>query len=241
MKGIGGAAVEEIMSNRPYRNLHDMLYDTEGSWRHSKVNKTVLSALCRIEGLESLEEFQYGKIANHKQLLLALTDGDNYETLRKGIYGLTASQLKKKEKAGDPVMPFIDYILEELSDTQDWPRDEKINTCFDLTSTIDADLLFPPEVMQKVSEKEVPALHDIPPGTEGIGWFCMTSAEMKKTKNGKVFYRCKAMDNDFRIAWIRVWGTPQEEIKPYTLWIGKAQHDPQWGFSTSIFKMRQMA
>jgi hypothetical protein len=69
----------------------------------------------------------------------------------------------------------------------------------------------------------------------------MASAEMKKTKNGKVFYRCKAMDNDFRIAWVRVWGTPQEEIKPYTLWIGKAQHDAQWGFSTSIFKMRQMA
>jgi DNA polymerase-3 subunit alpha len=241
VKGIGDAAVEEIMANRPYRNLHDMLYDTTGNWKHSKVNKTVLSALCRIEGLESLEEFQYGKIANHKQLLLALTDGDNYETLRKGIYGLTASQLKKKEKVGDPVMPFIDYILEELADTQDWPRDEKINTCFDLTSTIDADLLFPPDVMQKVAEKEVPALHDIPPGSEGIGWFCMASAEMKKTKNGKVFYRCKAMDNDFRIAWIRVWGTTQEEIKPYTLWIGKAQHDPQWGFSTSIFKMRQMA
>jgi hypothetical protein len=113
--------------------------------------------------------------------------------------------------------------------------------CFELTSTIDGDLLFPPEVMEKVAAKEVPRLHDIPAGSEGIGWFCMASVEMKKTKNGKTFYRCKAIDDDFRTAWIRVWGTPQEEIKPYTLWVGKVQHDPQWGFSTSMFKMRQMA
>jgi len=241
VKGIGNAAVEEIMVNRPYKDLKGMLYDDAGEWRHSKVNKTVLSALCQIEGLESLEDFQYGRIANHRQLLLALTEEKNYETLRKGLYGLTASQLKKKAKAGEPVIPIVDFLLEELAETEDWTRDEKINLRFDLTSTIDADLLFPPEIMEKVASKEVPRLHDIPPGTEGIGWFCMASAELKKTKNGKSFYRCKAMDDEFRIAWIRVWGTPQEEIKPYTLWVGKAQHDPQWGFSTSIFKMRQMA
>ena len=240
VKGIGSAAVEEIMVNRPYKDLKTMLYDETGEWRHSKVNKTVLSALCQIEGLESLEDFQYGKIANHRQLLLALTDDKNYETLRKGLYGLTASQLKKKAKAGEPVIPIVDFLLEELSDTPDWTRDEKINTCFDLTSTIEADLLFPPEVMEKVIAKEVPRLHDIPPGTEGIGWFCMQSAEMKKTKNGKTFYRCKAIDDEFRVAWVRVWGSPQEELRPYTLWVSKAQHDPQWGFSTSIFKMRQM-
>ena len=88
------------------------------------------------------------------------------------------------QKAGDRPIPFIDTVLQELSDTQDWPRDEKITTCFDLTSTIDADLLFPPEVMQKIESKEVGSIHDIEPGSEGIGWFCITSAEMKKTKNG---------------------------------------------------------
>lgn len=241
VKGLGSAAVEEIMVNRPYRDLKAMLYNEDGSWRHSKVNKTVLSALCKIEGLESLEDFQYGRVANHKQLLLALTDGDNYETLRKGIYGLTAAQIKKAQKSGNEPIPFIDFILEELSETPDWTRGEKIDLAFDLTSTIDADLLFPPELMMKIAEKDLLPLHDISPGTEGIGWFCIASAELKKTKNGKSFYRCKAMDNDFRISWVRVWGTPQEEIKPYTLWMGKAQHDPQWGFSTSIFKMRQIA
>lgn len=241
VKGIGSAAVEEIMANRPYRDLKGMLYSPDGSWRHSKVNKTVLTALCQIEGLTSLEDFQVGRIVNHKQLLLALTSDKNYETLRKGLYGLSAAQLKKKFAVGEPVIPIVDFLLEELTNTSDWTRDEKINMCFDLTSTIDADLLFPPEIMEKVLTKDVPRLHDIPAGSEGIGWFCMASAEMKKTKNGKVFYRCKAIDDDFRTTWLRVWGTPREKIKPYTLWVSKAQHDPQWGFSTSIFKMRQMA
>lgn len=240
VKGIGGAAVEEIMATRPYRDLKTMLYNEDGTWRPSKVNKTVLAALCQIEGLESLEDFQYGRVSNHRQLLMALTSDGNYDTLRKGIYGLTPSQLKKKEKAGDPVIPFIDFLLEELSSTEDFSRGEKIDLCFDLTSTIDSDLLFPPDVMERVKAKEVPSLHDIPPGTEGIGWFCMQSVEMKKTKNGKTFYRCKAIDEDFRTAWLRVWGAPQDELRPYTLWVGKAQHDPQWGFSTSVFKMRQM-
>lgn len=240
VKGIGSAAVDEIFANRPYEKLNTMLFDDSGNWRLSKINKTVLSALCRIEAFESLEDFQCGHVANHKQLLMALTENSNYETLRKGCYGLTPSQIKKREKAGEPVIPILDFLLEELATTKDWSREEKINVRYELTSTLDAELLFPAEVMKKVTEKDVPSLHDIPAGTEGIGWFCASSVEMKKTKNGKIFYTLKTIDDTFRTSRIRVWGSPQEDIRPYTLWICKTQHDAQWGFSTSIFKMRQL-
>lgn len=240
IKGIGSSAADEIMSNRPYRTLQNMLYNEAGEWKPSKINKSVLVALCEVEALTSLEDFQYGKILNHKQLLLALTEEDHYELVRKGLYGLTQTQLKKKIKAGETINPITDFLLEKLSCTDDWERDEKITSLFNLTSTIDTELLFPPETMKKIIEKEIPCLHDITPGTEGIGWFCITASEMKKTKNGKVFYRCKIMDNEFRTAWVRVWGTPQDGIKPYTLWVAKVHNDAQWGFSTTIFKMRQM-
>jgi len=240
VKGIGMIAVEEIMLNRPYTDLKTMLYDDEGNWRLSKINKTVLSALCQIEGLESLDDFQKGEIVNHKQLLLALTTDNNYDLLRRGFYGLTPAQLKKKEKAGEPVIPFMDFLLEELADTEDWDRSEKIAMSQDLTSTVDVDLLFPPDVMSKILSKDVPRLVDVPAGSEGIGWFCISSIEMKKTKKGTVFYRCKTMDDQFRTAWLRVWGEPREELKPFTLWAAKVQNDAQWGFSTSVFKMRQV-
>jgi DNA polymerase-3 subunit alpha len=240
-KGIGSTAVDEIMENRPYKNLKEMLYDAEGNWRHSKVNKTALSALCKIEALESLEDFQGGSVRHHRQLLLALTEDKNYETLRKGIYGLTAAQLKKLAKEGIDPLPVIDVLLEEQASTVDWTRDEKISMAYDLTSTADVDLLFPPDIMKKLLEKGVQSLHDVQPGSDGIGWFLVTEVNLKKTKNGKAFYRCKAIDNDSRQGWIRIWGNPTESIDPYTLWVGQASNDPSWGFSTSIFKLRKVA
>ena len=240
VKGIGSAAVEEIMLNRPYKDVQDMLYDQSGEWRHSKVNKTALTALCKIDALTSLEDFHTGKIKNHKQLLMTLTDDKNYETLRRGLYGLTASQLKKKAKSGERIDAFLDLTLQSLEDVEDWSRAEKIEMMQEITQNVDADLLFPPVVMEKISEKQVVKLHDIPAGEEGIGWFCASEIQIKKTKNGKVFYRIKATDDENRSAWIRAWGTPKDDIRPYTLWIAQVQHDENWGFSTSVYKMREL-
>jgi DNA polymerase III alpha subunit len=217
-----------------------MLYDQSGEWRHSKVNKTALTALCKIDALTSLEDFHTGKIKNHKQLLMTLTDDKNYETLRRGLYGLTASQLKKKAKSGERIDAFLDLTLQSLEDVEDWSRAEKIEMMQEITQNVDADLLFPPVVMEKISEKQVVKLHDIPAGEEGIGWFCASEIQIKKTKNGKVFYRIKATDDENRSAWIRAWGTPKDDIRPYTLWIAQVQHDENWGFSTSVYKMREL-
>lgn len=241
VKGLGSAAVDEIMANRPYKDLNDLLYSSDHSWRHSKMNKTAFSALCKIEAFESLADFSDGRINNHKQLLTALTDDKNYESLRKGLYGLSPAQLKKAQKSGDNPIPLIEFLLDELRDVEDWTRAEKIEMAYELTSTVDADLLFPPELLQRITDKDIPRLHDIPAGSEGIGWFCAASVEKKTTKNGKTFYKCKALDDDFRTVWLRIWGTPREPIEPYTLWVGKASHDANWGFSSSVFKMRQMA
>lgn len=240
VKGIGSAAVEEIMTNRPYRDLKGMLYNEECEWRHSKMNKTTLIALCKIDALSSLEDFNLGRVNNHKQLLMTLTDDKNYETLRRGLYGLTASQLKKKAKAGEKIEAFLDLTISNLSEVEDWSREEKIEMCQDLTQTVDSDLLFPPAVMEKIAEKNVPKLHDIPAGSEGIGWFCVTEVKVKKTKNDKIFYRIKTTDDEHRSTWLRAWGTPKNEIRLYTLWVAQVQHDANWGFSTSVYKMREL-
>lgn len=240
VKGIGSAAVEEIMTNRPYRDLKRMLYNEECEWRHSKMNKTALIALCKIDALSSLEDFNLGRVNNHKQLLMTLTDDKNYEMLRRGLYGLTASQLKKKAKVGEKIEAFLDLTISNLSEVKDWSREEKIEMCQDLTQTVDSDLLFPPAVMEKIAEKNVPKLHDIPAGSEGIGWFCVTEVKVKKTKNDKIFYRIKTTDDEHRSAWLRAWGTPKNEIRLYTLWVAQVQHDANWGFSTSVYKMREL-
>ena len=241
VKGIGKTAMQEIMEMRPYRSLLDMFYSEEGKWKHSKMNKTCLASLCKIEALQSLEEFENGKIGSHRQLLEALLCEKNYEDLRKGIYGLTTTQTKKARKNGEEPDVFLDKILSDNVGIEDWTRVEKVALSYDLTSTVDSELLFPDSLMNRLVDKNVQSVNTIPGGGKGIGWFVIVDLVKKKTKNGKPFYRLKVTDNEHRTAWLRVWGGFQKEPELYTLWMAHVSNDPNWGMSSSVAKLRRIA
>ena len=42
LKGVGDKAVDEIFENRPYQTQDDHFFTEDGSWRHSKHNKTII-------------------------------------------------------------------------------------------------------------------------------------------------------------------------------------------------------
>jgi len=241
VKGIGGAAMDEIVQMRPYTSLIDMFYDEDGAWKHSKMNKTCLSSLCKIEALGSLLEFERGEIFNHRQLFEGLHFEKNYEFLRRGIFGKTKTQVKKIRKLGEEPEIFIHKILKDFADTEDWTRIEKVDMAFEMTSTVDGGLLFPDKLMKRIEEKNITSIHDIRPGTSGVGWFVITDVIKKKTKNNKPFYRLKVTDNDNQVGWLRVWGGMQRDPEKYTLWMAHASHDAGWGMSTSVAKLRRVA
>lgn len=240
VKGIGDAAMDEIMRFRPYSSLLDMFYDEDGAWKHSKMNKSCLTSLCKIEALESLEDFSSGAVLNHRQLLEALLSSNNHSLLRKGVYGMSKTQLKKARKAGEDIVPFLGFILKEKIDTEDWTRVEKIDMSYDLTSTVEASLLFPQHLMDRLHSKDLVSIHEIQPGSKGVGWLCITDVIKKKTKNGKTFYRLRANDDNHQIAWLRVWGSFKHEPEKYTLWLAHASNDVNWGLSTNVGKMRRI-
>ena len=241
VKGIGATAMQEILEMRPYKSLMDMFYNDEGAWKHSKMNKTCLASLCKIEALKSLEEFESGMVHSHRQLLESLVFEKNYDKLRKGRYGLTKTQLKKLEKQGEEPEIYLHKILEDFSDVEDWSRVEKVELSYDLTSTVDSDLLFPTNLMSRLKEKDVQSVHEVPQGGKGIGWFIIVDVIKKKTKNGKDFYRLRVTDNNHKTAWLRVWGRLENEIEKYTLWMAHVSNDPNWGMSTSAYKLRRVA
>ena len=55
-KGIGDAAVQEILQNRPYANVLDLLWNEDGSWKHSKLNKRAMSVLIQLRAFETVEQ-----------------------------------------------------------------------------------------------------------------------------------------------------------------------------------------
>ena len=240
VKGVGGAAMQEIMMMRPYTSVEDMLFDEAGQWKHSKMNKTCITSLCKVEAFSSLQEIKDGMIENHHQLLAIITDGKNYDRLRKGRYGLTKTQVKRMEKAGDVPTPLLDELVKEYEMLQDWTRIEKVKHYVDLTQSVNNTLVFPDAMMERVREKNIDSIFSVPPGEKGVGWFCVMDIIHKKTKNGKDFMRMKILDMDNNTAWLRVWGKFPESPDPYTLWVANVHNDKNWGMSTSAWKMKQV-
>lgn len=240
VKGLGTNAMNEILRNRPYKSLDDLLFDENGRWKHSRLNKTCFSALCKIEALGSLDDFSNGRIENHRQIFLILTSGNNYERLKKGRYDMTRSAVKKRQAAGEAPQDILEQIIHENQGVSDWTRREKISNFVDLTSSSPTYLMFPEEIVQKLKKKNVKSVLELNDGETNVAWFCITSIIEGKTKNGKTFLKLGITDTESRVGSMRVWGKPNlSEVEPYTLWIGEVKKD-DWGFSTTSWKMKKI-
>jgi DNA polymerase-3 subunit alpha len=189
MKGVGSAAVDEILENRPYTNLFNLLFNEDGQWKHSKMNKRCFDSLCKVEAFDTLEELESGLIGNHNQLHKIIID--NYDILRKGKYGMS---FRKATKSGAPEI--LPILIEQTTDTPDWTRREKIELSVDLTSGASRDLIFPDAVLDKIKKAQVPAISSLTGNEKGVVWFCIQEAIQKTTKNGKNFWRLKTIDDD---------------------------------------------
>ena len=233
IKGVGSSAVEEIMENRPYNSIDDLLFNPDGSWRHSKMNKSAFDALCKVEGFHAIEELWNGTIKNHRQLHSIIID--NYATLKKSKFGST---LKKAEKDG--LSSLIPGLIDETITLEDWSRIEKLNMYQDLCSATRDDLAFPPEMMQKIKSAGVKSVLNMEPNEKNVAWFCVISMEKKATKNKKIFYRLKITDYENNTGFLRMWGDKPESMEPYTIWLCQAHNDPSWGASTSVAKVRPL-
>jgi len=236
VKGLGDAAVTEIFEHRPYRELDDLFYDTEGEWRHSKMNKSCFESLIKVEGFGSLKEFSTGELRNHKQLYEFVING--YDTLRKGRGGMNKTAAKKFAKEHGRAPNVIRDVLPSLIEVQDWTRPEKIGHAVEILSTAPELLLFPPQIIEKINKSQVDSLVGLEPGRPGIGWFCTTAVQKKTTKTGKTFHLFDILDDKNQTARLRVWGQFKRDPQPYTLWIAEAEKDPNWGLSTQASKLR---
>lgn len=238
VKGLGDAAVTEVFENRPYRNLSELLFDTDGQWRHSKLNKSCLEAIIKVEGMGSLEEFSNNTLSHHRQLFDFIIG--QYDILRKGSTGMTKTAAKKYTAAHGREPNVFRDVLPSCLEVTDWVRSEKIAFAVDLLSAAPEDLVFPQEVLAKIEKSNVPSIIDLEPGAPGVVWFCATSITKKTTKNGKCFHVFDVLDDKNRIDRLRVWGQFKHDPQPYTIWLAEAERDPQWGPSTMVSKLRKI-
>ena len=109
-----------------------------------------------------------------------------------------------------------------------------------MCGTVKISMVFPDEVMTQIKMHNVTCAFDIPEGTRKQGWFSVIDKTKKKSKNNRVFWSLKIIDNQNNTGWLRVWGDFHEGKEPdrYTFCIADIHNDAQWGMSTNAAKFK---
>lgn len=243
-KGIGSSAIEEIIENRPYKSIDDLLWNEDGSWRHSKFNKRALEALIKIGALESMDLIGPDKVfVNYKHMHETLL-GSHTEMVkkRKNDEHLTEvvkdhSSLIKRSTRNDPHegRKHMYELARSLRDTPDFTPAEKVAIFEEYFGSIDASQLISEEKLKKLQTKGVRSVDEYE--EPDIYWFAVISCEMKKTKAaGKTYAMLRVMGAVGKEYRINVWGA-KEPYKSYSIYLAEISAN-DFGMSTTSWKLR---
>jgi len=210
IKGLGVAAIKQIVNNRPFENAEDLLF--KESVTYSKLNKKALDVLCRSGALDNVVD-------------------DTFTGMKHFWMSCIQNRPKNKKKMLENIQEFYDE--------GEFSREEQINNISDLTGIFPFDIVLSRDVKAAIQRYEVPALGDWDPEL-GAAWFVPREKIAKKTKNGKPYWILKVIDNTSTVNTIRVWGVdPRRDLvhlnRPYG---AQLSYSEDWGFSLRLNKNR---
>jgi DNA polymerase III alpha subunit len=207
IKGLGDKAIEQIIANRPFEAVEDLLFNKDIVY--SKLNKKSLDVLCRSGALDDLVDERFNGC---KHFWIA-TIQDRPKNLKK---------LKEN--------------IELYSPEKDFSKEEKIEYVTSLTGLFPFDLVLTKDIRDSIGRYRCPPLGKFDKAL-GYAWFIPREVVARQTKNGKTFWRVKVIDDTSTTTTIRCWGikdnTPRPEInRPY---IAKLSYNEDWGYSTRSY------
>jgi len=223
-KGVGEAAVEEIMENRPYKSVEDMLWNEDGSWKHSKFNKRALEALIAIKAFDSLDCIGHDRtFMSHKQMSEILVNRN--------------SDIKKHAKKNPTVgMEAFRTALVETKDMDEWTRSQMVDNSIKYLGSFNAVMLMPDEILQKLESRGVKSVDDL--SKSDIYWFIVSDVKPKKTKTGKNYLLLTITGLDGQNHRLFCWGWNGEtEIPKYSVCLSEITVDG-YGNKTFMSKIK---
>jgi DNA polymerase-3 subunit alpha len=204
IKGLGMAAIEQVLNNRPFMNAEDLLFREDVSY--SKLNKKAMDALCRGGALDKIVDDRFSG--------------------RKHFWSSCVVERPKSLKK------FAEN-LELYRPEGDFTEEEVIQFKTELTGVFPMNLVISPETIQKLQEKFVPPISEYDSNLQ-LCWFIPRKIVPKKTKTGKDYWIVEVIDSNNELTRIRCWGVKPEKDRihlnrPY---MANLKYDPNWGFST---------
>ena len=204
LKGLGDAAIEQIVANRPFNDIEEFLFHDDIVY--SKLNKKALDVLVRSGALNNLMDERFSG--------------------RKHFWSAVAvDRVYSKKK-------FLENI-EEYKDEGDFTTEEEIDNLTTLTGIFPMHLVMTEEVRERLEANFVPPVSDYDPDL-GLVWFIPREIIRKKTKNGKPYWIVAVIDSNSVLTKFRCWGIVEgkDRIHLNRPYMARLDFDPAWGFST---------
>jgi len=205
IKGLGLAAIEEILHKRPFSSVEDLLFDKGVVAR--KVNKKSLDAMCRAGAMESLMDDRFF--------------GDKHFWS-----AVVVDKPKNKKKLGENI--------EKYRDEGTFSKGERINHLQALTGIYPINMVVPVKAYKFFESHGINPISEYD-AELGKAWCVPTEVITRKTKTGKSYYQVIVIDSNMKTQKINCWGVDPERdfIYPHRLYVLEwPQYNATWGFST---------
>lgn len=259
-KGLGDSAVEEILANRPYKTIEELLWTDDFQWKHSKFNKRALEALIKVGAFESMEIVGEGRLFKTYRHMYETLLGSHPEVVtkkRKGVetteeVEIDHSSLIKRSPKTNPHEGLKNFyeLVRRCADMPDWTSLERATNMIDVFGAIDVTGLVDHKLLSALEKKGVKTIDDLEFGETAVVWFVATMfaqkkgakpsiGVIKKTKNGKDYMQIYGMGPMGKAHRISVWGSKQLP-DPFTVFCAEVKRD-DYGISTTQWKLKKLA
>jgi len=227
IKGLGDAAIAQIVDNRPFDSIDDLLFKKEIV--HSKLNKKSLDVLIRSGACDNLLDDRFNGI-KHMWASICVARPKNPKKFAKNIA--------------------------ETEHYDDFSLEERIQNSADVTGVFPVKLLMNSEVLTRIEDINAFPLGRYPTNEEeaeyfeesGVPknwWFIPREIVQKTTAKGKLYYVMKVIDSTNKLSTVRVWGASgkyfdyetkrhreyNKEIYVNKIYSSPVSYSSSWGFS----------
>lgn len=208
IKGLGDVAIDEIIKNRPFTSIENLLFND--NVKYNKLNKRGLDALCRSGALSTLMDSRFSG-AKHFWSAVAV---DRPKSLKK-----------------------FNENIELYRPEGEFNDEERIENLTALTGVYPISLVVPQNMLQKLNDKGIyPLAQEGEAGNSPFVWFIPRKKSVKTTKNGKPYWILEVIDGTNTTSEVKCWGIRESDVMHINrLYMAQVSKD-SYGYSIRNFK-----